>query len=123
MIIFLVGTFYISATIQGDNPVVDNNSGGGISVFYKTLRELKLPVERTLTPINESHIEDIQIVVQSKSADAKSKFDIESPEVQEWVSDGGILVYLLSDNVPFMDFSNNCSSDFNSYKNYQNILS
>ncbi|MBC8060679.1 MAG: DUF4350 domain-containing protein [Clostridiaceae bacterium] len=85
--------------MQGNNPTVENNSGGGLSVFYKTLRELKLPVEKTLKPIEEASTKDIQIVVQSKN------FDINSVEVEDWVNKGGILVYLSSDNLSLFKVS------------------
>ena len=98
VITFLAFAFYISATMQGSNPTVLNNSGGGLSVLYKTLREFKFPVERTLKPINEASIEDIQIVAQGGT------FDINSIEVQEWVNKGGILVYLSSDKMPLFKF-------------------
>lgn len=99
VIIFLFFAFYISTTMQGNNPSTLNNSGGGLSAFYKTLGELKLPIERTLTPINESNIDDIQIVAQGGS------FDVNSTKVKEWVEKGGSLLYLSSDKVPIFTFS------------------
>ena len=96
VIVFLFCAFYISTTIQSKDPTTINNSDGGLSVFYKTLKELKLPVETTLKPISESNIEDIQIVAQG------GDFNITDAEVLDWVDKGGTLVYLTDDKItPF----------------------
>jgi len=98
VVIFLICAFYISTTMQGNIPTVLNNSNGGLSVFYKTLRELNFPVERTLKPISEANTEDIQIVAENNN------FNINSAGVKAWLDKGGILVYLSSDNLPLMGF-------------------
>jgi len=99
VIVFLGCAFYISTTMQGNEPTVLNNSRGGLSVFYKTLKDLKLPVQRTLKPIDRVNLADVQIIAQGGT------FDISCPEVDEWVNKGGTLVYLTNDKMPLFKFS------------------
>ncbi|HEY5563238.1 MAG TPA: DUF4350 domain-containing protein [Clostridiaceae bacterium] len=99
VLLFLIFTFYISKTMQGNNPSIDNNSSNGISAFYKTLKALKLPVERSLLPIEETNIQDIQLVTDYGS------FNLHNPDILDWVNKGGTLIYFTNDKQTLVDFS------------------
>ncbi|MFW6287209.1 MAG: hypothetical protein ACOC2J_00480, partial [bacterium] len=62
----------------------------GCSVFYETLQELDYPVERTVEPVQSFDSDNIQIV----AARSFYTFNANDPEIEEWVKDGGKLVYL-----------------------------
>lgn len=92
--VFLFLAFFISSRIQSKLPSysVINKSRTGLSVFYKALKELKYPVERTLKPIESCDENSIQIAAET------SNFDINNEEIKGWIENGGTLVYL-RDNI------------------------
>jgi hypothetical protein len=98
--IFLWAAFYISGRIENKLPAysVINKSSMGYSVFYESLRELKLPVERSLKPVASQDTNSIQIVVPGGS------FDINSEETKAWLNKGGILVHLATENFRLLEF-------------------
>jgi hypothetical protein len=98
--IFLWATFYISSRMENKLPAysIINKSSMGYSVFYESLRELKLPVERSLQPVESQDTNSIQIVVPGGS------FDLNSEETKAWLNKGGILVHLAPENFRLLDF-------------------
>jgi hypothetical protein len=73
--IFLWAAFYISSKMENRIPAysVINKSSMGYSVFYESLRELGLPVERTLKPVASQDTNSVQIVVPGGSFDINSE--------------------------------------------------
>ncbi len=98
--VFLWASFYISSRMEDKLPAysVINKSSMGSSVFYESLIELKLPVERTLKPLVSQDTNSIQIVVPGGS------FDINSKEIKDWLNKGGIMIHLAVQNLRFIDF-------------------
>lgn len=98
--IFLFGAFYISSRRENNLPLysIENKSSSGCSIFYEALRDLKLPVERSIKDIQEQDVNNIQLVVPG------GDFDINSNEVKDWVKRGGVLVSLSSGNLQFIDY-------------------
>lgn len=92
--LFLCGAFYASSRMNDQMPSysVENKSKTGYSVFFEALKKLDLPVDRTLNPLKSYGNGNIQIVAQG------GKFDVNSSEVKKWINDGGILVYLTTEN-------------------------
>lgn len=92
--IFLFGAFYISSRMENQLPQfsIENKSATGCSIFYEALKDLKLPVERTIRSVQEQDAANIQLVVPG------GDFDINSDEVKNWVKNGGVLVSLSSNN-------------------------
>lgn len=88
--VLLIGSFFISLREKNkpQNCSVIDQSATGCSVFFEALKELKLPVERTLNPVDSYDINSIQLVVQNDN------FDINDEKIKGWVGKGGILVYL-----------------------------
>lgn len=72
------------------NYSVINNAKGGYSIFYQGLKDLKYPVERTLKPVDSIEPQSVQIIADY------GKFDINSPEIMQWIKKGGKLIYLTS---------------------------
>jgi hypothetical protein len=99
--IFLWAAFYISSRMENKLPAysVMNKASMGYSVFYESLRELKLPVERSLKPVVSQDTNSIQIVVPGGS------FDINNEETKAWLNKGGILVHLAPENFRLLDFA------------------
>jgi len=98
--IFLFGAFYIQSRMGNTLPQfsVENKSKDGCSIFYETLKELKLPVDRSISTVEMQDINSIQIVVPGGS------FDINSSKVKNWVESGGVLVSLSSGNIHIIDY-------------------
>lgn len=98
--IFLFGAFYISSRMGNKLPQfsIENKSNEGCSIFYETLKELKLPVDRSISTVEMQNINSIQIVVPG------GNFDINSSKVKNWVESGGVLVSLSSGNIHFLDY-------------------
>jgi hypothetical protein len=88
--VFLVGAFYISSRLDKNLPsyTIDNKGREGYSVFYETLKELKLNVERTLTPVELQNSSSVQIVPSGGS------FNLNNKEIKSWVEKGGSILYL-----------------------------
>ena len=98
--VFLWIAFYISSRMENKLPAysVINKSSMGYSVFYESLREFKLPVERSLNPVVSQDTNSVQIVVPGGT------FDINSEETKSWINKGGILVHLAAENLRFLEF-------------------
>lgn len=98
--VFLWAAFYISSRMENKLPSysVINKSSMGYSVFYESLRELKLPVERSLNPVTTQDTDSVQIVAPG------GNFDLNSEELKSWLNRGGILVHLASDNLRLLNF-------------------
>ncbi len=95
MPIFLIGAFILSSRMEDNLPnySVINNTKGGYSVFFQGLKELKYPVERTLKPVGSIETQSIQIIADY------GQFDINSPEIMQWIKKGGKIIYLTSRNL------------------------
>ncbi|MFL0248444.1 hypothetical protein [Candidatus Clostridium stratigraminis] len=98
--IFMFGAFYISSRIGNSLPQfsIENKSNEGCSIFYETLKNLKLPVDRSISTVEIQDINSIQIVVPGGS------FDINSSKIKNWVYNGGVLVSLSSGNIHILDY-------------------
>lgn len=92
--LFLCGAFYASSRMNNQMPSysVENKSQTGYSVFFESLKELNLPVDRTLNSVKNYDNGSIQIAAQG------GNFDVNGSEIKNWVNDGGILVYLTTEN-------------------------
>lgn len=90
--VLILSSFLISLREKNkpQNFSVLNKGSSGCSVFFETLKELKLPVEVVQKPLNSFNKDNIQLVVQNDN------FDINKEEVKTWVSKGGVLIYLTS---------------------------
>lgn len=88
--VFLTGAFYISSRLDKNLPsyAIDNKGREGYSVFYETLKELKLNTERTLTPVEFQNPSSIQIIPTGGG------FNLNSGEVKKWLEKGGSILYL-----------------------------
>lgn len=97
---FLCTAFYISSRKEGAFPQfsIESKSGTGCSIFYEALKDLKLPVDRTLNTLGTQSEDSIQIIVPGGS------FDINSDETKFWVQKGGVLVSLSSANFHTIDY-------------------
>lgn len=120
--VFVYASFYISSRIKNNLPnySVLNRSEYGCSVFYQLLKELDYPVERTLQPINSAGQNNIQIVAD----DYFGNFNPDHSEVKEWVSKGGILLYLTPGNIyyDFYDQSKEINSDIKIVKEEAGLI-
>ncbi|WPC44567.1 DUF4350 domain-containing protein [Clostridium sp. JS66] len=92
--LFLWCTLSISNSLNNKVPYysIDNKSKAGYSVFFETLKKLNIPVDRTLNFIEDFDTNSIQIVAQG------GNFNINDANVEKWVSNGGVLVYLSTQN-------------------------
>lgn len=93
--VILSGAFFISSKMNSRTPdySIINNGKNGCSVFYKALKELSYPVERSLKKIDPDTAASINIIP------AGGTFNINDPNVENWISKGGSLVYLTSENL------------------------
>jgi hypothetical protein len=98
--VFLWAAFYISSRMENRLPdyAVINKSPMGSSVLYESLRQLKLPVERSLKPVAEQNTDTVQIIVPGGS------FDVNSDALKDWLNKGGILVHLAAENLRFIEY-------------------
>jgi hypothetical protein len=92
--LFLCGAFYASSKMNNPIPSysVENKSQTGYSIFFEALKELNCPVDRTLKAVKDYDNSNIQIIAQG------GNFDVNDSEIKKWVSDGGILVYLTTED-------------------------
>ena len=91
--VFLFVSFYIAPRMAKNLPPysVVNKSKMGYSVFYASLNKLNYPVERTLKQLISCKTNSVQIISSG------GEFNINNPEVKQWVEKGGVLVYLTPD--------------------------
>lgn len=82
-----------------------NKTKTGTSVFFEALRELGYSLEKTLKPIENHTIDDLQIVIPS------SEFDIQSEAVKEWVNKGGTLLYFTQGDFLFISYGKLIADD------------
>lgn len=88
--VFLWCAFFINNRFNDKLPSysVINKSKTGTSIYFEALKELDMPVERSMRSIDSSNTDIVQIVAQG------GNFDINSSEAKKWVEAGGTLVYL-----------------------------
>jgi hypothetical protein len=105
--VFLAIALFIQNTSGSSIPSysIDNKSKAGTSVFFETLKELDYPVERSMRPLEESSVDDLQLVVPS------TEFNIQSNEVKEWIEKGGTLVYFTQGGFLFINYGELVSDD------------
>ncbi|MCM0647932.1 DUF4350 domain-containing protein [Clostridium swellfunianum] len=98
--IFLWAAFFVSSRMENKLPAysVINKSSMGSSVFYETLRQLKLPAERSLKPVIEHDINTIQIAASGGS------FNLNSEELKTWLNQGGTLIHLAPESFRVVEF-------------------
>ncbi|NMM66018.1 DUF4350 domain-containing protein [Clostridium sp. P21] len=102
--LFLCCTFYISSRMNNINLPsysVENKSKMGYNVFFQALKELNVPVYRTLNSVEDHDNSNIQIVVQG------GNFNINDVKIKRWVNNGGVLVYLRSENSSLTEYGRN----------------
>lgn len=97
--VFLYMAFFFSsrANMLPKYSVI-NKSSNGCSVFFEALKELKMPVERTVKPVESIETNSVQILVQG------GELDINGEEIKDWVDKGGTVVYLTEDNIPVVGY-------------------
>ena len=97
--VFLWASFFVSSRLENKLPAysVVNKASLGSSVFFESLKELKMPVERTLRPVNTQPVNTVQIVVPGG-------FDINDEAVKAWIEDGGVLVHLAAENLHIINY-------------------
>lgn len=84
----------------------------GLSVFYITLKELDYPVKRSLKPIENHGHNTVQIVADN------NYLDINNEKIQEWVKEGGIIVFLkdsTSENILYGEIKEELIGEVYSY--------
>ncbi len=104
--IFLWTALYISDIRGGSLPAysVANRSVNGYSVFYDTLKDMNYRVDRSLKPLAEHEYNQVQIVAESPVLNLLSE-----ESIKNWISNGGIIVYL-SQEPPTIDYASRLSS-------------
>ncbi len=104
---FLWTALYIT-DIRGDGQPaysVMNRSANGYSVFYDALKEMSYSVDRSLKPLGDHEYSQVQIVAEAPA------FNISSDEgVKNWISSGGMIVYL-SQEPPVIDYASRLPSE------------
>lgn len=93
IVLVLAGSFFITKPFKGltQDYSLDNNNKSGLSAFYKTLRLLNYPIEKSEMQIRPIEYPSIQIIPPGGS------FSIDDPRIMSWVSRGGVLVCLTLD--------------------------
>lgn len=94
--VFLWLAFQISSSMGNQLPSysIINKSKNGLSVFYEALKELKIPVDRSLKTLTSEDEETVQIAAQGGG------FDVNDMKVKNWIGSGGTLIYLTNEKYP-----------------------
>ncbi|EYE88945.1 hypothetical protein Q428_05180 [Fervidicella metallireducens AeB] len=97
--LFLYLAFYLLNSTENNLPYysVINKGRMGCSVFYKGLKKLNYPVKRSIET-NKYDIQDVQLIAENRG------FDVNNSDIKEWISKGGILVYLVPNNLAFIEY-------------------
>lgn len=98
--LFLYLAFNLSNHAENSLPYysVINKGRMGCSVFYEALKRLNYPVKRSMETNNKYDIRDIQLVAENRG------FDVNSPDIKDWIFKGGVLIYLVPNNLNNMDY-------------------